>query len=250
MKKLFIIGFLFLTVACQNVTATPTFDSVANTATPTSPVIASATRAPTLTPTVSFTPPPTDLPRFFTEDFNGVLPNWSILQSGGDATPQTGVYNGSLILTLPSSYEWVYAVIGAETYTDVRVDALTQSRGATPGSVGVVCRYSEQNGWYEFNVSDDGTYNVLFGRWLAQGVAQYKPIVSDKSIYLKQGGEQNEVGLGCQDQYLYLYLNSKLFRKLDVTRFGLTDGKVGVTVSSFEHAGVVGAFDWVKVSQP
>lgn len=250
MKKLLCIGFLLLISACQSATTTPALNPAPSTATPTPPVIASVTPAPSLTPTVSFTPPPTALPRFFTEDFNGSLPNWSILQSSGADIPQTSLENGFLVFHLPTAYNWVYAILGSETYADVRLDALTESRGASPESIGVVCRYSEQNGWYEFNISQDGTYNVLFGQWLAEGVAQYKPIASDSTPYLKTNGEQNEIGLACQDQYLYLYLNGKLFRKLDVTRFGLTEGKVGLTVSSFESPGVIGVFDWLKVSEP
>ncbi len=250
MKKLFLLGFLFLIGACQSVTATPAPDFSPSTATPTPPPTASVTPAPTLAPTASLTPPPTDLPRFFTEDFNGSLPNWSILQSSGAAVPQTGIENGFLVFDLPTSYEWVYAILGSESYADVRVDALIESRGAAPESIGVICRYSEQNGWYEFNVSQDGTYNVLFGQWLAEGVARYQPIAGDSTPYLKTGGESNEIGLTCQEQYLLLYLNGKLFRKLDVTRFGLSEGKVGLTISSFENPGVIGAFDWLKVSEP
>ena len=89
----------------------------------------------------------------------------------------------------------------------------------------MICDYSESNGWYEFNLASDGTYNVLFGQWLAQGIAQYTPIATDTTEYLKPGNLNYEIGLTCQENILLLYINGKLFRKLDVTRYGLTEGR-------------------------
>jgi hypothetical protein len=54
----------------------------------------------------------------------------------------------------------------------------------------------------------------------------------------------------CQQNALWLYINRKLFRKVDVTRYGLTEGKVGFAISSFENTPVISVFDWVKVSAP
>jgi hypothetical protein len=41
-----------------------------------------------------------------------------------------------------------------------------------------------------------------------------------------------------------------LFRKLNETRFALTEGRVGLSVSSFENTPVTAAFDWVRVGEP
>jgi hypothetical protein len=37
---------------------------------------------------------------------------------------------------------------------------------------------------------------------------------------------------------------------VDVSRYELTSGKVGVTASSFENTPVIAAFDWVRISEP
>jgi len=246
MKKLLLIGCLLLTVACQPAESTLAPAPTPISATQTPPATATIPPEPTLTPTPL---PPTSLPRFFTEEFDGALPAWAILQSNGGTSPQTRIANGALIFDLTSRYDWVYAILGAQDYTDVRVDALTQVRANTPDAVGLICRYSESNGWYEFNVSGDGIYSVLFGQWLAGGVANYTPIASDASIYIKTDGAQNEIGLSCQADSLSLYINGKLFRKLDVSRFGLTDGKVGLSVASFDNFPVTASFEWVRVGQ-
>jgi hypothetical protein len=116
--------------------------------------------------------------------------------------------------------------------------------------LGVICDYSESNGWYEFNLTSDGTYSVLFGQWLAQGIAQYTPIVGDTSEYLQPEALDYEIGLACQEDTLSLYINGKLFRKLDVARYGLTKGMIGIDASSFDDVPMTATFDWVKVEQP
>lgn len=246
MKKLLLLGCLLLAVACQPATPTLAPSPTPISATQTPPATATVPPKPTLTPSPI---PPTPLPRFFTEEFDGALPAWSILQSSGETSPQTSVENGALIFSLTSRYEWVYVIIGAQDYTDMRIDASVDSRSISPSSLGLICRYSESNGWYEFNISEDGTYTVLFGQWLAAGVANYQPIASDFSEYILRDGSENQLGLDCQENILWLYINGKLFRKLDVSRFGLAEGKLGLSIASFENIPVVAGFEWVKVGQ-
>ena len=246
MKKIFIIGFLALTVACQPAIATlpPESTLTATVLAPTKP----ATVTPTIIPTETLSPTPS--PRFFTENFDVLPPVWSIIQTGNEASPQIKSEGGALTFELNAPYIWTYAIYGPHDYKDIRINASFENRGASPESIGLVCRYSEQNGWYEFNISTDGTYNVLYGQWMAQGVASYIPIVNDTTEYLKRGETQYKLGLMCQQNVLWLYINQKLLRKLDVTRYGLSEGKVGLAVSSFENMPVIAAFDWVEVSEP
>jgi hypothetical protein len=246
MKKLFILGFLSLTAACQSATATLTPESrpTAVVQTPQE----TATGISTVIPTQSLSPTPA--PRYFTENFDTVPTAWSIIQAGSEATPQIKSDGNALVFDLGSPYTWTYAIYSAQDYTDIRIDASFESRGASPESIGLVCDYSEKNGWYEFNISTDGTYNILFGHWMAPGIASYIPIANDTSEYLNRGETKYELGLMCQQNTLWLYINQKLFRKIDVARYGLTDGKVGLSVSSFENVPVISAFDWVNVSAP
>jgi hypothetical protein len=159
------------------------------------------------------------------------------------------VQNGALTFTLAAPYSWSYVILGTEQYSDARIDASLSSRSASPSSLGVLCRYSEANGWYEFNISEDGTYNVLFGQWLSAGVAEYQPIAWDFSEYIQQNGALNQVGMDCKENILWLYLNGKLFRKIDVTRFGLTEGRMGLSMASFENSPVIAGFESVQVGQ-
>jgi hypothetical protein len=47
-----------------------------------------------------------------------------------------------------------------------------------------------------------------------------------------------------------LLIDQTIIRSVDVSRFELAGGKVGVNASSFENTPVIAAFDWVKVSEP
>jgi len=246
MKKIFILGFLTLTATCQSATATlaPESTPIATAQAPTE----TATAVSTLVPTQTLTPTPA--PSFFTEEFDKDPTAWSIIQAGNEATPQVKSDGSFVVFELDSPYAWTYALYGAHDYTDIRIDTSFESRGASPEAIGLVCRYSEKNGWYEFNISTDGSYNVLYGRWKASGIASYTPIVNDTTEYLKPGDTHYELGLTCQKDTLSLYINQKLFRNIDVAKYGLTEGKVGLAISSFENTPVISAFDWVKVSEP
>lgn len=247
MKKLF-LGCLILIAACQPATTPMPVASPAPTATiPPTPV--PLTETPQPTPTIA--PTTTPFPRFFTDEFDASLAaDWGILQAGGEATPNVRTENGALILQMDSSFNWVYAVFGTREYEDIRVDARVVNQAGSPSSIGLVCHYSEADGWFEYNISTDGTYNVLYGQWLANGVANYLPILSAPSNAILPSGTPQEIGLLCSGTVLSLFIDQNLIRNVDVSRYELTGGNIGLTASSFENTPVVAAFDWVRVSEP
>jgi hypothetical protein len=247
MKKL-LIGCLLLIAACQPAADAPT---------PVAPLFPTATLPPTSVPvtntpepTPTLEPSPTPLPRLFTNEFDASLAGWVILQAGNDVIPDVKTENSNLTLQMNSSYTWVYAIYGAQDYDNIRVDAEFTNQAGSPASIGLICRYTEADGWFEYNVSTDGTYNVLYGQWLANGIANYLPILSASSNAIQPSGASQEIGLICLDTVLSLFIDQTLIRNVDVSRYELTNGKVGITASSFENAPVIAAFDWVKVSEP
>lgn len=248
MKKL-IIACLFLMTACAPA-ATPTpvaplFPTATIPAVPT-PIPITDTPQPTPTPELTSTP----LPRLFTDEFDSSLAGWVILQAGNDAVPNVKTENSNLILQLDAPFTWAYAVYGAQDYDNIRVDAKFVNNALSPAAIGLMCRYSETDGWLEYNVLTDGTYNVLYGKWLSSGVADYLPILSGSSNAIQQSGTSQEIGLICSDTFLSLFIDQNLIRRVDVSSYKPTAGKIGLAVSSFENTPVKAAFDWVKVSEP
>jgi hypothetical protein len=248
MKKIFFIGLLILTLACN--LPTPQVESVPPTSLPTSTAVATPTQ--TLTPAPTFTPTatasPTRVPLYFTEEFNTNLGAWKSFQTGGAQSPLINMQDGLLQINFPAPNTWYYAIHTAHEYPNVFVSA--RFSGAPSGAIGVVCYYSEEHGWYEFNLTHEGSYNVLFGEWLAEGIAQYKSVFDGSSEYLQVGNLNYEIGLTCTNNTLSLHVNGKLFRKIDVKRYGLTTGMVGISAASFDNVPMNATFEWFKVGKP
>ena len=227
-------------------TSTPAILPTSTVTQPPSPIPVTFTPEATSTPA----PSPTPFPRLFTNEFDSSLEGWVILQAGNPAAPNIQTENSSLLLQMDSPYTWLYALYGAQDYADVRMDVQFNNRALTPSSAGLICRYSEEDGWFEFNVSSDGTYNVLYGKWLSVGIVDYLPITSGSSNQILPSGSTQKIGLTCSGTTLSLYINDTLFRQVDVARYELQEGKVGMAASSYENFPIVMGFDWVMVSEP
>lgn len=246
MKKLFLLGCLILTAACQPATATPAAPLFPTATLPPTPVPVTDTPVPTSTSA----PSPTPFPKFFTTEFDSSLAGWVILQAGNEAVPNITTENSRLLVQMDSHYTWVYALFGAHDYDNVRVDTKFVNSAMSPASIGLICRYSETDGWLEYNVSTDGTYNLLYGKWLANGIANYLPILDGISSEIQQSGMEQQIGMSCSDATVSLFINETSIRSADVSRYGLAGGKVGVAASSYENTPVIASFDWVTVSEP
>ncbi len=151
---------------------------------------------------------------------------------------------------MDSPFTWGYAVYDTYEYDNIQISARFTNQAGSPSSIGLVCRYNELAGWLEYNISTDGTYNVLYGRWLESGIAEYQPVLSASSGAIQPSGASQEIGLLCSGTTLSLFIDQTLIRTVDVSRFELTGGRVGVTVSSFENTPVIAVFDWVTVNEP
>jgi len=252
MKNIILIGCLILITACLSPsggqTATPTPEPIlAPTETPLpTPIPATST----LEPTPTLEPSPTPLPRFFTSQFDSTLAGWVILQAGSETVPNATATNGKLTMQMDVPYTWLYSLYSEQVYSDVKIETSFSNNASTPTSIGLVCRYTEENGWFEYNVSTDGTYNVLIGKWLATGIADYIP-VTDGSLSgeIITGGSQ-KIGFTCLGPTLQLYFNDTLIRNMDVSQYNLSEGKVGFTASSYENAPVSVSFESISINEP
>ncbi|MDQ3005620.1 MAG: hypothetical protein M3R47_09595 [Chloroflexota bacterium] len=250
MKKILLIGCLILITACQSTsggqTETPAPAPSSTATVPPTPIPFTVTPEPTATLALS----PTPFPRFFTDEFDSSLAGWVILQAGNESVPNIKTENSNFILQMDSPFSWLYAIYEAQDYANVRIDAQFTNQAGSPSSMGLICRYSEEDGWFEYNVSTDGSYNLLYGSWLAVGIADYLPITDGASNLIQPSGAPQLIGLVCSDTALALYINDTIIRNVDVANYGLTEGKVGITASSYENTPVVVALERMIVSEP
>ena len=247
MKKFILIGCLMLLVACQTQTATPTSEiSFFLTETPPpTPIPDTPTPEPTFTPV----PTPTPLPQYFTTNFDSSLAGWSMLQGGNESIPNISTENNTLRLEMDSPFTSIYALYGPFDYTDVHIETEYINSALVPASAGLICRYSDTDGWLEYNVLTDGTYNVLYGTWLDTGIADYLPIIDGTTKEIKQSGDVQQIGLDCAGTILRLYVNGTIIRTVDVTSYELATGKAGLTAASYENTPVIVVFDSVTISE-
>src|SRR5512138_3961476 len=175
---------IMLSAACAAPPALPA--ATATAIRPTETLQPSPAGTPTTAPAASATASASPAPRTFTETFDMPASNWSFLQAGStESLPAPATRDGFLVFDLPAPEQWGYAIYGGVDYADVRVEAKAQFRTDGDGAIGLVCRYDEANGWYELDVFADQTYALLFGQWLASGVAAYTPLRQGKSDYIQ-----------------------------------------------------------------
>jgi hypothetical protein len=239
-SSLFLFVLCTFLFACQPTTkSTPLPLSLP----PTQTAVPSLEATAPLALTATFAPAPRD----FTENFDSSSPYWSTF-GANNFVPDVQLQNGFLVFNLTQTNDWADTIYNAQDYQDVRVDAQVEIRAGNDGTVGVVCRYSQANGWYEFNIYADQTYMLVYGQWLSPGIARYMPLHRVGSEKIKAG--VNQIGLGCQGNVLTPYINNVRMPVYEDNKVGLKNGNIGLTASSFNNVPLVAAFDWVKVSEP
>jgi hypothetical protein len=209
---------------------------------------------------------PTDPPapaaqQFFTEEFDGSNENWTyfvvdgsenVPEFSGDELEESKLYteDGLLIFDLVGEYQWVYTFYDPFEYTDVSMEVTAENRGVNDNNISLICRYTEDEGWYEFNIANNGLYWIYHAIVNSDGVVVYSKLADGGSNRVKQGKEINTYAITCEERTLTLYINGKETRQLDDNRFVLRDGKIGVSISSFHVLPVNVEIQSVTISEP
>jgi len=211
------------------------------------------------------TPVPSSGGKYFQEDFTSSLTNWSQFVVNGSKVPKggnsvlvqsafgnmsVGVKDGYLVFDLESPGQWIYAIYDAQQYDDVRLDVSAENRGNNDNNVSLICRYSPDQGWYEFNIANDGLYNIYYAQIQSDNTVIYSKIADGGYNKIKQGKQTNQLGISCVGRTLTLFINGHQVRQLDDNQYVLKSGKIGISVSSFTDPPAIVGFDWVKISQP
>ena len=259
---LFVSLLLIVGMACSGGATPPT-----QAPPPTQPVQEIPTEAPPQ-PTEA---PPTEVPpteppateppapqgqQFFTEEFDNPLSgDWSIFTitdpNVSDLDKVTvEADNGSLVWNFDSEYVYYYLFYNAFEYEDVKVEARADNRGKNNNSVSLICRYDEEVGWYEFNIANNGLYDILYAEVLDSGKIQWNRVANGGSNAINQGKEVNEYSITCQGEELTLNINGDEVISIKEKRYGLRSGQAGISVSSFNVLPILIEMDWIRISEP
>jgi hypothetical protein len=215
-------------------------------------------------------PPPTELPpqptppeltvlpqvaeKFFTEEFDGDLSNWTYFNVlGSTKTNESGlsleVAGGYLSFDITAKELYTYVIYNPFTYKDVAIELRAENLGTNNNAISMVCRYSDE-GWYEINVQNNGLYKIFAATYDASGSVVYNSLADGGSNKIKVGKETNEYKMVCKDRTISLHINGFETRVLDDNQYVLPEGQVGFSVASFSDPTVKVKIDWVKISQP
>lgn len=128
------------------------------------------------------------------------------------------------------------------------MDVRAINRGVNTNFVGLVCRYSDQ-GWYEVDVLSSGVYYFYY----VDQKYKYTQIWNGGSQLVKTGSATNDYTLICSGNTLTLGINGTEVKSLKLSGGSypvLTDGQVGLTVSSTDSTPVIVEFDEFVISVP
>jgi hypothetical protein len=157
--------------------------------------------------------------------------------------------DGFFKFDIEKTWQWVYSTYDPFDYEDVRIDARIENQGTNNNNISLVCHYTKDSGWYEFNVANSGLYSILYAKVRPEdGYVNYALIAEGGSNKIKQGLDVNEYRAICKGDTLTLYINDNLTKEAKDTK--LTSGKIGISVSSFPSLPVKVNFDWIKIGQP
>lgn len=198
--------------------------------------------------------------QFYTEEFDGDTGYWTYFLVRGDKDPIfveddfgtmfVGTDNGRLLYTLESEGQWPYVTYDAYTYEDVRIDVVADNRGVNNNNVSLICRYTPEEGWYEFNIANNGLYWLFHGIVRDDGYVMYNQIGNGGSNKIKIGKEVNEYTMICRGKTLTLYVNGHETGSFEDNKFALREGQIGVGVASFDVLPVKVEIESVTISEP
>ena len=212
---------------------------------------------PTVPPTPTDVPPPTATPLipFFKQEFDtDVLSSWSPFMIVGDnksdkRKSSLTIDNGKLIFKLEDEQLYSYLIYEDQTYDDVRVEVSADNRGKNNNNISLVCRYSDE-GWYEFSVMSSGLFQIW--AYDATGAVHkgYNLVNSGGTNAIKMGMETNVYAIVCSGNQLTLYINGEKSTSFTESKYGFTDGKVGINVSSLNVIPIIVEFEYFDIQEP
>lgn len=143
-----------------------------------------------------------------------------------------------------------YLLYNAYTYQDVKLETSFDNRGVNNNAVSLICRYDSNVGWYEFNITNGGLYNIYAMEVLGDGKYRYNRVANGGSFAIKQGKGVNEFSAICQGQLLTLYINGEKVATATAEKYSFGEGRAGVGVASFDVLPVTVSMDSFTVSEP
>jgi hypothetical protein len=252
-----LVSLVLLVQACQPSTALPQLSSptskhVTVSPDPTHPVQSPLPELPTKDtvpsdPTLGITP--TQIPRFFLEEWDENTGNWEDFLTIGDRNLYD-IYNeaGVLVLSLTGKDISSYFIYESGEYDRVNISTRMENRSEGKISTILVCNYSETQGWYEFDMGSDGFWQIRAHD--TRGRTGYVDLQSGGTEAISLGTAVNEYTVTCIGNKLGLSINgTKIFEFTD-NFMKYSSGKIGLGLISYSQVPVLVESAWIRISEP
>jgi S1-C subfamily serine protease len=184
---------------------------------------------------------------YFYTEFDGGLDSWVYFEWHGKEDGYSAeAASNRLRFEIDDDNRWLYFIYNDYIYTNTRIDTKVENLGMNNNNISLICRYSDDLGWYEFNIANNGTYTIL---WYDNvSLKDYKLLYSGGSNLINMGKDVNEYTAICNNDKLTLGINGVEVRT--VTNKNLKEGLTGISVSSFDVLPIIVEFDYFGVSVP
>jgi S1-C subfamily serine protease len=182
----------------------------------------------------------------FATDFDaGDLSDWFYFLTNGDEDDFNLAVQDNVLVWETVGYDnWAYLINDQITMPNVQIDVRVENRGVNSNSASLVCRYNE-DGWYEFNIANDGTWTILRFDSLNNN---YVALYTGGSTSINMGRGINDYTVVCEGNELSLWINNDFIRTVKDSTY--RDGRMGISVSSFDQTPVIMEYDYVIFSVP
>ena len=185
---------------------------------------------------------------FTTFTFDEEPTDWTYwVQEGDEEKTSFNVEDGKFKVEITGKQTYLYFTYDAFTYDNVYIETVVENRGVNSQSVSLLCRYSEDEGWYEVNIQNDGLYNIIA---FDARKKSYDTLTSGGSNAIKQGKEVNAYGFSCNDRKLSLWVNGTQVTEIKENKYVLKEGNVGFAISSYDALPVVVEMEEFTISEP
>jgi hypothetical protein len=124
---------------------------------------------------------------------------------------------------------------------------LIENKGKNNNLISLVCNYTDKFGWYEFNISSSGIYNIFVYSEIDGGFIE---LATGGSTHINLGRDTNVYTAVCDGNQLALYINGYLEREITDHKYNLTEGQVGFSMTSVDVLPIMVAVDYFSIDLP
>jgi hypothetical protein len=182
---------------------------------------------------------------YFQDDFSNEATGWPRIRTDEGITDyENGVYR--IFVNLENQDYFGVPELSPPSDVRVEVDA-TKVAGSDDNDFGILCRYQDNNNYYQFLISSDGYVGILkVVNGSLQNIAA-ENLIEHSAVNI--GNTQNHIRADCIGETLTLFVNDQQVSSAQDIAF-TGEGRVGVYAGTYDEPGTDIHFDNFIVSTP